>query len=84
MLTKEGYTFLYWQNGEIAFDFNTIITEDITLTAKWKINEYTVTFKNWDGSILEEKELEYGQLPTYTLSMPTRQSDEMYKYTFKG
>ncbi len=80
--TKEGYTFLYWQKGDVEFDFTTIITEDITLVAKWKINEYTVTFKNWDGSILEEKQIEYGKMPTYTGVTPVKLADKTYTYTF--
>lgn len=42
--TKEGYTFLGWYLNDVKFDFNTAITKNITLTAKWKVNEYTVTF----------------------------------------
>ena len=35
-----GYTFEGWYIGDEKFDFNTKITEDITLTAKWeKIGE---------------------------------------------
>ncbi|MDR3001483.1 MAG: DUF6055 domain-containing protein [Fibromonadaceae bacterium] len=37
--TKEGYNFAGWFDGETEFDFDTEITEDITLTAKW--NETT-------------------------------------------
>ena len=33
---KEGYTFEGWFNGDEEFDFETEITEDITLTARWK------------------------------------------------
>ncbi|MDR3000747.1 MAG: InlB B-repeat-containing protein [Fibromonadaceae bacterium] len=33
--TKEGYNFAGWYIGETEFDFNTEITEAITLTAKW-------------------------------------------------
>ncbi|MCI8489168.1 MAG: hypothetical protein HFJ04_02770 [Lachnospiraceae bacterium] len=35
--TKDGYTFDGWyaDNASTAFDFNTVITSDITLTAKW-------------------------------------------------
>ena len=35
--TKDGYTFICWSaDGETAFDFNTPVTENITLTAVWK------------------------------------------------
>ena len=35
--SREGYTFVEWQHEGKQFDFNTEITQDITLTAKWKI-----------------------------------------------
>ena len=33
---KEGYEFLCWMNGEEEYDFETPVTEDLTLTASWK------------------------------------------------
>jgi len=54
--TKEGYTFAGWYidaGFTMPFDFNTPITRDITLYAKWEINKYTVTFYD----TIEEKEL---------------------------
>ena len=48
---KEGYTFLGWfeENSETAFDFTTPVTEDLTLTARWQVNEYTITFLANEG-----------------------------------
>lgn len=38
--TKEGYNFLGWYLNDEEFDFNTKITSDITLTARWeKVDE---------------------------------------------
>ncbi len=34
--TKEGYKFIEWQLNDKYFDFNTEITADITLKAKWE------------------------------------------------
>lgn len=34
--TKEGYNFLGWYDGNTIFDFNTAITGNKTLTAKWE------------------------------------------------
>ena len=34
--TKEGYTFVGWYLNNEEFDFNTKITSDLTLTAKWE------------------------------------------------
>lgn len=52
--TRDGYAFLGWYNGNTAFDFDTPITDAITLTAKWQ-QLYTVTFDAaggafWQGS----------------------------------
>ena len=41
--TKEGYTFTGWSLDGELYDFNTLVTEDITLTANWNKNEYTIT-----------------------------------------
>ena len=51
-LEKEGYTFIEWQLNNETFDFNTPITEDITIEALWQINQYTINFVDTDGSIL--------------------------------
>ena len=32
---KDGFNFLGWYNGETLFDFDTPITKNLTLTAKW-------------------------------------------------
>ncbi len=84
--SKIGYTFKYWsvkENGE-EYNFNSEITEDITLYAVYSINKYTVTFKNYDGSTLQEETLEYGTLPKYKGEAPTREKTKEYTYTFKG
>ena len=43
---KNGYRFVEWQLNGRKYDFNSKVTKDITLTAKWeKIANYTVKFK---------------------------------------
>ena len=84
--SKIGYTFKYWslkENGE-EYNFNEEVTENITLYAVYNINKYTVTFKNYDGSTLQEETLEYGALPKYKGEEPTREKTKEYTYTFKG
>lgn len=47
--TKEGYTFLHWSDGVNTYNPSDVIknvTADITLTAVWQINTYTVTWSN--------------------------------------
>jgi len=61
-LVKSGSVFLGWYLGEQKFDFNTAITEDITLVAKWeKVQlQFTVTFDSKGGSNVASVTLEKG------------------------
>ena len=34
--TKAGYEFLAWLNGNVEYDFNTLVNENVTLVATWK------------------------------------------------
>ena len=48
----EGYTFAGWYTEEKLtnkYDFATPVTGNITLYAKWTINQYTITFKPENG-----------------------------------
>ncbi len=49
--SKDNATFLGWYLGNKEFDFNTQITGDITLVAKWKENEAASEDKGCGGSI---------------------------------
>ena len=33
---------------------------DTTVYAKWEIRNYTITFRNYDGSVIKSDEYEYG------------------------
>ena len=46
--------------------------------------EYTVTFKNYDGTILSTQKVLSGEVPVYEGSTPVRESDGEYNYTFNG
>ena len=82
--TLKGYTFAFWYLGEdeqnaTAYDFNTPVTGDITLTAKWNINKYTVTFNSYGGTpVPPVQEVEYG----LTATKPA--APEKTGYTFDG
>ncbi len=81
--TKYGYTFLGWYDGSEKFDFDTKITADITLTAKWeKIDEnataFNVTFFSDGGSEIDAQLVLEGK----TATKP--ENPEKEGYTFAG
>lgn len=76
---KKGYTFIGWYNGDEKFDFTTVPTGDVTLTAKWDINKYTVQFVSDHGSF-KDQTIEHGKpIDTDKLTIP-----EVEGYTFDG
>lgn len=76
--TKEGYTFIGWYNGESKWDFETPVTADLTLTAKWQLNQYTITFKPENGGQDIVIKQDYGTAITAPAN-PTKTG-----YTFAG
>ena len=76
---KAGGTFASWYLGEIRFDFNAAITEDITLTAKWTVNQYTITYDLNGGTAEGNPDTYTVETDTFTLKNPTRPG-----YTFTG
>jgi len=49
-----GYHFVGWDKGF------TNVTEDLTVTAEYEINTYSVTFVDWDGTELDAQTIEHG------------------------
>ena len=72
--TREGYTFIGWDK-EIP---TTMPTENMTVTAQWEINQYTITFDTAGGSEIAPITQDYGTAITAPAD-PTREG-----YTFIG
>ena len=72
--TREGYTFIGWDK-EIP---TTMPTENMTVTAQWEINQYTITFDTAGGSEIAPITQDYGTAITAPAD-PTREG-----YTFMG
>lgn len=70
--SREGYTFIGWDK-----DFSNV-TDDMTITAQYKINRYKVEFVDWDNTILKSDSVDWN-----TAAVPP---SEPYRkgYTFKG
>ena len=72
--TKTGYTFMGWEPELPAI----MPAEDLTVTAQWRINQYTITFDTDGGSEIAPITLDYGTQITAPAD-PTREG-----YTFIG
>ena len=79
--TREGYTFDGWYTEEACanpYDFATPVQNALTLYAKWKINQYTITFKPENGDKDTTITQDYGTAVTAPAN-PTKTG-----YTFAG
>ena len=72
--TKEGYTFVGWDKTIPT----TMPAENMTVKAKWKINQYTITFDTTGGSKIDPITQDYGTAITAPAA-PTKEG-----YTFAG
>jgi len=72
--TREGHTFAGWDQ-EIP---KTMPAGDMTITANWKINQYTITFNTDGGTVIDPITQDYGTAVTAPAD-PTKEG-----YTFKG
>lgn len=79
--TKFGYEFAGWYTDaefEMMYDFDTLITGDLTLYAKWDLAEFTLTFDTMGGSMVEPDTALY--LETFTAPEPPTRTG----YDFAG
>ena len=72
--TREGYTFIGWDR-EIP---ETMPAENMTVTAQWEINQYTITFDTNGGSEIAPITQDYGTVIT------APEAPEREGYTFIG
>ena len=79
-----GYTFSQWSDGNTDNPRTITMTQDMTLTAVFVKNTFLVSFVNYDGSNLQSGLVEYGIVPQYNGTEPTKPADAQYTYTFAG
>ena len=72
--TRAGYTFAGWYNGDFKWDFDQdTVTADLTLIAKWTLNNPTVTLS------ADKNNVTYGQNITLTAT-PDHYASVTYTY----
>lgn len=76
--SRQGYQFTGWYLDDTKYDFNTAVTGNMTLTAKWTANSYTITFDTDGGSAIDPITQNYGTAIAAPAN-PTREG-----YTFIG
>jgi len=75
------YTFTGWTPEIVTVTGDAIYTATYTT----ETNTYTVTWVNYDGTVLEtDKDVAYGATPEYNSDKPTKAADDQYPYTFAG
>ena len=75
-----NYTFIGWGQEIVP------VTKDVTYYAQYEstLNQYEVTFYNWNGEVLQSTMVDYGAMPEYFGVTPTKPEDDQYVYTFSG
>ena len=81
-VAKEGFSFKQWDDGNSDNPREITMTQDISLTAIFAGEAYTVTFKSEDGTVLDSRKWDYGTIPT--CAEPTKPADALHTYTFAG
>ena len=82
--TKAGYKFLGWFNGETKVEQLTVENiADVTLTAKWEIETYTITY-NLDGGTLTGETTTYTVLDEVELVAPTKENHVFLGWLLNG
>ena len=76
--SRQGYQFTDWYLDDTKYDFNTAVTGNMTLTAKWTANSYTIAFDTNGGSAVAPITQDYGTDITAPAA-PTKTG-----YTFMG
>lgn len=58
---------------------------DVTYTATYEtIFKVTITFENWDHTILQQSKWAYDSIPVYSGATPARESTAQFEYVFDG
>ena len=90
-LTMEGHNFTGWNTAADGTGKSYAagakiekLTENVTLYAQWTKQKFTVTWMDGTTQLEKDENAEYGTMPEYNGSEPTKAEDENNTYTFLG
>lgn len=81
--TKQGYKFVGWYLDDTKFDFSTVITENITLVAKWKADKKVEGTDNSKKGNSSSENLTVNEKNTETINTSLDYTTVVKKYTGK-
>ena len=77
--SRQGYQFTDWYLDDTKYDFNATVTKDMTLTAQWTLDRYTISYNLNNGTATGNPDSYTVESDAITLNTPTRPG-----YTFTG
>ena len=80
---NESFHFAQWSDGNTTPSRYIILTQDTALVAQFEGDMFTITFKNYNDSILEQKQWRYGAMPSCSVT-PTRPDEGTDSFVFIG
>ena len=86
---KENYDFIGWydnqtQSGSAITSFDSSSCVNKTFYAFYTLKTFLVQFVNYDGSVLQSGNCEYGSTPVYSGETPTKPETAEVTYAFAG
>ena len=83
---ETGYHFVRWNDGTTDYTDNPLVINPVNADASFRayfaINVYTITFKNWNDTVLQTGSYTHGD--AVTAPTATKTGDAQYTYTFAG
>jgi len=80
----ESDYFVQWSDGVVDNPRLVNIVSDTTFQAQFAVNRYEIKFFDWNETLLQVDTLDYGTMPQFRGSEPTRETVEGIEYTFSG
>lgn len=77
--SRQGYQFTDWYLDDTKYDFNADVTGDMTLTAQWTLDRYTISYNLNNSTATGNPDSYTVESDAITLNTPTRPG-----YTFTG